>query len=93
MERAIAPMKNKHHDELDADNSRFAASDFACNRPISKTTPFADISAGVGGGVPQFGGAVGVQSPSGASAARSRAYVVERAAEAFGVQRDGLHQE
>ena len=37
-------MKNKNHDELDADNSLFAAPDFARNRPISKTTPFADIS-------------------------------------------------
>ena len=48
--------------------------------------------AGVGGGVPQFGGAVGMQSGGGASDVRSCAYAVERAAEIFGVERDGLHQ-
>jgi len=41
-------MKNKNHDELDADKSHCAAPDFARDRPISKTTPFADISERVG---------------------------------------------
>src|SRR5208283_4737322 len=48
--------------------------------------------AGIGRGVPQFGGALGMQSGGGASDARSRAYAVERAPEAFGVQRDGVYQ-
>jgi len=48
--------------------------------------------AGIGGSVPQFGGAVGMQSGGGASDARSRAHVVVGAAEVFGVQRDGVHQ-
>ena len=48
--------------------------------------------AGIGGGVPQFGGALGMPSGGGASDARSRTHAVERAAEVFGVQRDGVHQ-
>ena len=44
MKRAIEPMKNKNHDELDADHSHFAAPDFARIRPISKSSLFADIS-------------------------------------------------
>ena len=48
--------------------------------------------AGIGGSVPPFGGAVGMQSGGGASDARSRAYAVVGAAEVFGVQRDGVHQ-
>src|ERR1017187_479433 len=47
--------------------------------------------AGVGEGIAQFGGAVGMQSGRGASDARSCAYAVERAAEVFGVQRDGVY--
>jgi len=46
--------------------------------------------AGVGDSVPEFGGAVGMQGGGGASAARSCAYVVERATGAFGVQRVGV---
>ena len=49
-------------------------------------------SAGIGGGVPGFGGTVGMQSGRGAPDARSRAYVVVGAAEIFGVERDGIHQ-
>ena len=47
---------------------------------------------GIGGGVAQFGGAVGMQSGGGAFDARSCAYTVECATEAFGVQRAGVHQ-
>jgi hypothetical protein len=43
----MEPMKNKNHDELDGDQSIFAASRCCDNRAISKTTPFADISKGV----------------------------------------------
>ena len=49
--------------------------------------------AGTGDGVPQFGGAMGMQSGGGASDARSCAYAAECAAEVFGVQRDGVYQE
>src|SRR5271169_2751882 len=48
--------------------------------------------AGIGGGVPQFGGAVGMQGGRGASDARSCAYALECATEVFGVQCDGVHQ-
>ena len=48
--------------------------------------------AGVGDGIPPFGGAVGMQSGRGAFDARSCAQAVERAAEVFGVERDGVHQ-
>jgi hypothetical protein len=44
----MEPMKNKNHDELDGDQSIFAASRCCDNRAISKTTPFADISERVG---------------------------------------------
>ena len=48
--------------------------------------------AGVGDGVPEFGGAVGMPGGRGASDARSCAHALERAAEVFGVERDGVHQ-
>ena len=48
--------------------------------------------AGVGDGIPQFGGAMGVQSGRGAPDARSCAHAVERATEAFGVEHDGVYQ-
>jgi len=41
-------MKTKNHDELDADNSLFAAAGARPDQPFSKTTSFADISVGVG---------------------------------------------
>jgi hypothetical protein len=47
--------------------------------------------AGIGDGLPQFGGAVGMPGRRGAFDARSRAHVVERAAEVFGIERDGIH--
>jgi len=48
VEHAIEPMKNKTHDEFDRNKSNFAAPRCRYNHPISKTTPFADISEGVG---------------------------------------------
>ena len=48
--------------------------------------------AGVGDSVPEFGGAVGMPGGRGASDARSCVQADERAAEVFGVYRDGVHQ-
>jgi hypothetical protein len=44
LERAIEPMKNKNHNELDGDKSIFAAAGCCGDRLVSKTTPFAEIS-------------------------------------------------
>ena len=48
--------------------------------------------AGVGVGVPEFGGTMGMQGGRRAFDVRSRAHAVERAAEEFGVERDGVYQ-
>src|SRR5438093_1122987 len=44
LERAMEPMKNKNHDELDGDKSIFASPRCCGDHSISKAIPFADIS-------------------------------------------------
>src|SRR5579864_7450620 len=49
-------------------------------------------AAGLGASVSRLGRTKGMQGGGGTSDARSRAYAVKRAAEVFGIERDGVYQ-